>query len=682
MTHDGWILESSPFHAGEQEMQARAGKRDDMERFGRRVIRPFLPKQHRDFYGQLPFVVVGAVDEDERPWASILFGEPGFLTSPSEHTLCLNARPHPDDPVAGGLRDHQPLGMLGIELPTRRRNRVNGRVINASGGTIEIAVDQSFGNCPQYIQSREHEFVLGDADTQPPAQYAKGLSETDRDLIAKADTFFVSSFVPTRANTAIEGVDVSHRGGRPGFVKVDGDVLTIPDYAGNNHFNTMGNFLLNPKAGLVFIDFESGDMLFLTGRVTIMKEGDGALQYFDGAQRGWRFVTEKRIRIASLSPLRFKLTEASPNSALTGSWQEAQERQAAERRREEWRAFEVVRTEDETPSIRSIYLRPSDKTALPAHQAGQFLPIRVPAAANGEPVIRTYTLSSAPADPLYRISVKREPGGVVSNWLHDHLNTGSVLEARAPRGSFVFDDESPRPVILLAGGIGVTPIIAMARHIAIEAFRLRKPRSVTVFHAVNTSNERAFARVFNDLSAGSEGAFRYIPVTSSSPAANEIAGRIDAPLLQRALPLADYDVYVCGPAGFMQAMYDALRELGINDGRIHAEAFGPSALTRTPDVGSPPVEVETASEALVKFGQSGFEQRWTPEDGSLLDLAEAHGLTPPFACRSGSCGSCATRLNAGKVVYTTPPASDPGEDMALICSAVPARDTHQIELEL
>lgn len=682
MTHDGWILESSPFHAGEQEMQTRAGKRDDMERFGRRVIRPFLPTQHREFYGQLPFVVVGAVDEDERPWASILFGEPGFLSSPGEHTLCLKARPHPNDPVAGGFREGQALGLLGIELPTRRRNRVNGRVINASDGQVEIAVDQSFGNCPQYIQSREHEFVEAAEGFLPMAQRADGLSEADRDLIRRADTFFVSSFVPARDNAAIEGVDVSHRGGRPGFVKVEGDTLTVPDYAGNNHFNTLGNFLVNPKAGLVFIDFERGDMLFLSGRTELLWEDDPALKHLEGAQRGWRFVTEKRIRISGLSPLRFKLTEASPNSALTGTWEEADERSAAERRREEWREFEVVRSEDETPTIRSFYLRPKDSTALPSHQPGQFLPIRIPASGDGAPLIRTYTLSSAPADPLYRISVKRETGGIVSNWLHDNLEAGSVLEARAPRGGFVFDDDSPRPVILLAGGVGVTPIIAMARHIAIEAFRLRKPRSVTIFHAVTNSQERAFANVFKDLVDGSQGAFRYVPVTSKNAAADEISGRIDATLLQRALPLADYDVYVCGPGGFMQAMYDALRSLGVNDRRIHAEAFGPSALTRTPDEGSVPAEIETAQETLVKFAESEFEQRWTPQDGSLLELAEAHGLTPPFACRSGSCGSCATRLMAGKVVYKTPPATDPGENTALICSALPAPGSDRIELEL
>lgn len=682
MTHDGWILESSPFHAGEQDMQARVGKRDDMERFGRRVIRPFLPKQHRTFYEGLPFVVIGTVDEDGRPWASILFGEPGFLSSPTDRTLRLKTGAHPDDPAARALQEGEPVGILGIELPTRRRNRVNGRVASVSGGRVEIAVDQSFGNCPQYIQSRDHEVVEPTDDVLPLAEHASGLSETDRELIRSADTFFVSSFVPMADNATIEGVDVSHRGGRPGFVRVEGDQLTVPDYAGNNHFNTLGNFLINPKAGLVFIDFETGDMLFLTGRVTLIADGDESLKHFEGAQRGWKVIVEERIRIIGLSPLRFNLTEASPNSRLTGTWREADSRAAAERRRDEWREFDVVRTEDETAQIRSFYLSARRDAALPAHRAGQFLPIRIPAGEDGTAHVRTYTLSSAPADPLYRISVKREPGGVASNWLHDNLKPGSTLEAQTPRGGFVFDDESDRPVILLAAGVGVTPIIAMARHIVIESFRLRKPRSVTVFHAVKTPPDRAFAQTFRDLAEGAGETFRYVPVTSRDASAGDVPGHIDHHLLQRALPLADYDVYVCGPAPFMQAMYDALRALGVNDSRIYAEAFGPSSMVRQPDDGTPAVQAETAAEALVKFSASGFAQRWTPEDGSLLELAEAHGLSPQFACRAGSCGSCATRLIAGQVVYKTPPAVDPGKDMALICSASPAEGSEVVELGL
>lgn len=684
MTQHGWTDEASPFHEGEQEIQTRLGRRDEMERFGRRVIRPFLPEQHREFYAQLPYVAVGAVDADGRPWASLAFGEPGFLASPDPRSLRLETRFHPGDPVAGALDAGAPVGLLGIELSTRRRNRVNGRVSDRKGDVRGITVDQSFGNCPQYIQTRALDPAPRLPSTPPDAEPDTRFSETDRALIASADTFFVASATPARAS-AREGVDVSHRGGRPGFVRIDGKTLTIPDYTGNFHFNTLGNFLINPRAGLAFVDFATGDMLLMTGRVEILWDTSD-FEHFKGAERAWRFELDRLIRLPAAAPLRWRLDEVSPNSTLTGTWTEAAALAEAERSREQWRAFEVSRIEDESEVIRSFHLRPADGGVLHDYEAGQFLPIRIPGG-DGH-LMRTYTLSSAPGDAEYRISVKREhgvdgrPDGRVSTWLHTQIKPGDRIDAKAPRGGFTLDAADERPAVLIGAGVGITPMIAMARHVAIEGFRTRRMRPVTVIQAARSASQRAFAQAFRDLEAGTQGMVRYVPVISDAGDSEkgDRTGTVDGDLLQSVLGFADHEFFLCGPPPFMQAMYDLLREFGVADDRIRAEAFGPAALKRTSPAA--PDEPLAAEDAHIRFARSDVEQRWERVDGTLLDFAEAHGLQPEFSCRSGACGSCAVKLLRGELTYPNTPTAAVGDGQALLCSAVPAPGSETIELDL
>jgi len=319
---------ASPFHAGEQELQQRAGKRESLEAFGRRVVRPYLPDQHRRFYQQLPFVVLGAVDPDGWPWSSLIPGRPGFISSPDDRTLRIDAVARPGDSAADSVRAGAPLGLLGIDLATRRRNRMNGRVMDQDADGFSIHVDQSFGNCPQYIQKRSLEFVRepnSEQEHQKSERFTT-LSNEARALISNADTFFVSSYVTARERPDIEGVDVSHRGGRSGFVAVDGNTLTIPDFRGNFYFNTLGNFLLNPKAGLVFADFSTGDLLQLSGTVELLDKGDPALLGFRGAERGWRFLLNRGNWVRDALPFRFSSPERSPNNELTDDWQTARAR--------------------------------------------------------------------------------------------------------------------------------------------------------------------------------------------------------------------------------------------------------------------------------------------------------------------------------------------------------------------
>lgn len=688
---------ASPFHKGEQAIQERLGLRERMESFGRRMIRSHMPDQHRDFYADLPFIVVGSADAEGWPWASIVPGKPGFISTPDDQTLAINAKALPGDPLGKAIAPDTPLGLLGIELASRRRNRVNVRVTSAGDAGFEARVDEAFGNCPQYIQTRSLEFVRdpGVRNDTASIETITALDSAAAETIRASDTFFVSSYVTSEDTGAFDGVDVSHRGGRAGFVKVDGDMLTIPDYAGNNHFNTLGNLLLNPRAGLTFVDFETGDLLMLTGTVELLWDDHPDVKAFRGAERAWRFTLDHGVRLKDALPIRWSFGEFAPTSLITGDWDEAEATLAAEAKREAWRDFRVTHVVDESEVIRSFYLEPADGDGLPTFQAGQFLTVRVyPDHADG-PVMRTYTLSSAPSDPHFRISVKREPApddatpaGLVSNHLHDTLNAGDLIQAKAPRGGFTFDEAEERPAVLLAGGVGITPMISMARQALHEGRRARHVRPLTVFHSAQTTGQRAFFQDFLDLQATTSGAIRYVSLVDKA-GSDEKAGRdfhgtgyITADMLRQVLPLDDYDFYLCGPAPFMQAVYDMLRTLGVRDSRIYAEAFGPASLRREADRAGAenPPPADPAETAIVSFAESEFSQAWSKGDGTLLELAEAHGLSPEYGCRSGSCGSCAVKLRAGVVAYTSAPSGPRGEDEALICCAVPASDTVELAL--
>src|SRR6185369_12033549 len=238
--------------------------------------------------------------------------------------------------------------------------------------------------------------------------------------------------------------------------------LTIPDFAGNLFFNTLGNILINPKAGIIFADFDTGDVLQLTGSAEVILDSP-EIAAFQGAERLWRVTPHRVIYRPDALPLRWNFLENgwSPNALMTGSWDEAATRLKAAELAKAWRPFRVARITDESTVIRSFLLEPMDGAGVIPHLAGQHLPIRVRPEGSDKPVMRTYTLSTAPSDRIYRISVKRE--GVVSRYLHEKVQVGDVIEARAPAGNFTIDALQTRPAVLMAAGIGVTPMIAMLR---------------------------------------------------------------------------------------------------------------------------------------------------------------------------------------------------------------------------
>ena len=305
----------SPWHEGEIAIQSHAGVRDKMDFVGKMMVRNFMPDQHREFYESLPFIVAGLIDPDDEPWATFFFGTPGFIAAPSPTTLTFNAQLDDGDPAAAGFKHGFPIGLLGIELETRRRNRANGQIKIDDKPGFNVDIQQTMGNCPKYISVREHNVRQ---DTQP--QHIQDMTELDQDAIEtiqSSDTFFVASYLEEETD---KRADASHRGGKPGFVRVNTDgSLTIPDFAGNLFFNTLGNILMNGKAGLTFPDFETGEVLQMTGTAEVILES-GEIKDFAGAQRLWTFNPEKIVRRQNALPLAWRYIEDSPFNAKTGQW--------------------------------------------------------------------------------------------------------------------------------------------------------------------------------------------------------------------------------------------------------------------------------------------------------------------------------------------------------------------------
>jgi uncharacterized protein len=320
MVNPGWTHTESPFHAGELAIQARFGAQERMDKQARRMVRDYLPEQHQQFFAQLSYLIVGTVDAMGNLWASILVGEPGFLSSPDEHTLRVAAQPLVGDPLTTTLAEGIDIGLLGIELHTRRRNRLNGNITAIHADSFDVHVGQSFGNCPQYIQARMFELIEFDSTASKPTHQFTTLGSAERTIITAADTFFIATAYQAESAGAARGVDVSHRGGKPGFVRIDDEgTLTVPDFSGNFHFNTFGNLELNPRAGLLFVDFDSGDLLYLTGTAEVIWEGTEAINY-EGAERLFRFRLDRGYRIESSLPLRWSNPKFSPFLEHMGSW--------------------------------------------------------------------------------------------------------------------------------------------------------------------------------------------------------------------------------------------------------------------------------------------------------------------------------------------------------------------------
>jgi len=292
------------FHSGELNVQARAG-------VASRASKPLgsiLPLVAQDFLRSQPLAIAGSQDARGRVWASLLTGDPGFIQIVDEKTVRLEAQLIHGDPLGGNLLANDQLGLLIVDFAARRRLRLNGRATVQPGGAICISAEQVYSNCPQYIQARQWKMAEGNSDSISLVRCANVLSREQQNWIKKSDTFFIASSHPTA------GVDASHRGGYPGFVHVINERLLVwPDYSGNKMFQTLGNLDINPQAGLLFMEFESGDLLQLIGKARVIWEGE-LVSEFAGVERALEFEIDEVRETTNAHRLRWEFLGYSPHN--------------------------------------------------------------------------------------------------------------------------------------------------------------------------------------------------------------------------------------------------------------------------------------------------------------------------------------------------------------------------------
>jgi ferredoxin-NADP reductase/predicted pyridoxine 5'-phosphate oxidase superfamily flavin-nucleotide-binding protein len=565
---------TNPFHMGEVEVQKRLGVQDHVMSYAPKVVRPYMPDQHRMFYQSQPFLVVAARDEHNRMWSSLIFASDSdqatsFVTSPDPTRFSMDARVLPGDALENALLPGSDLGMLGIEFATRRRNRVNGRLVAVSNENVasplEFKVDQSFGNCPQYIKPRDwwtttKETMKTKNETvekqHPSEQRSNQLSKAQIDKIQQAETIFVATGYRGEGDDPRFGNDASHRGGAAGFIKVEGsNKLLLPDYSGNNHYNTIGNLVMDSRMGITIPLFEYGGMIQLSGKAVVDWDGAAAATKFHGANRVIEFIIDE---IVELPPGSFPIQWASRDKNQL--------------------QVQVVEKVSESQDVTSFYLSaiPGDAPSLPLFLPGQHLPITL-SIKNSEVVARTYSLSSSnlTSDEYYRISVKRNPFGLVSRYLHDEVHAGDVLSIQKPAGDFVYDQGSDRTLVLLSAGIGITPMLPM-----LHKFVEQIPSSTKQAYWIHSARD-AEHHPFRDEIAGLQkiaGDRLHSHVAFTKPGNGhtgyDSVGRIDIAMLKDfVVDLKNADVYMCGTDSFMADMGSSLEGEGVNPNHIHFENF-------------------------------------------------------------------------------------------------------------
>lgn len=596
--HDHIInTHSWPFHRGELEVQLKLGAYEYVNSYAPQFIRPHMPLQHRDFYANQPFLVAAARDEQGHMWSTLLFASnaattpetaDSFVTSPDPKTLIMNSSPLPGDALEGAMAVGSDLGLLGIEFATRRRNRVNGRIVSNDPKAMTFQVDQSFGNCPQYIKPREWWTANDASDPQKSDDSAVSTcdSPTNSDstklprpnklnmkqvkCVQEAETVFLATGYRAHGENPAYGNDAGHRGGAPGFLDVQDDHRTIilPDYNGNSHFNTIGNIYMDSSMGLTIPLYETGGMLQLSGQASIIWDDDERVARYAGAKRLIEFVVERINQLPDGSlPIRWNRGEGSTPLQITRK---------------------VVESEDVT----SFYLSSvsGESPRLPAYQAGQHLPITL-VTPKGQ-LERSYSLSSYDAAQKlqeYRISVKRHPNGAASNLLHQNMCVGDWLLAGRPSGSFVYPSDSANDdgrLVFLSAGIGVTPILSMLHAFVADS---DTTRNAIWIHSAKDSDHYPFAKEVEDLQArAGDRLQRFVHFTRQVP--NQVKnsttttvgqGRIDQELLEMALGVFDssidrkpfLQVFMCGPNSFVGSMETMLTNLGMDRSQIHHESF-------------------------------------------------------------------------------------------------------------
>jgi uncharacterized protein len=352
----------------------------------------------------------------------------------------------------------------------------------------------------------------------------------------------------------------------------------------------------------------------------------------------------------------------------------------------DWRNFVVVRKVKESEEITSFYLRPEEGGDLPKFQPGQFLTIKLDIPGQPKPVIRTYSLSDY-AEPceFYRLSIKREPmpagsnfmPGIASNFMHDRVQEGSIIPAKPPSGKFVLDLQKSLPAVLISNGVGITPMISMAK----AATLINPQRSIWFVHGARDGQFHAFRDEVAAMAQQNPNLHVHFAYSRPQPEDTghyHSTGYVDTDLI-RSLVSQEAEYFLCGSPGFMQSLREGLKAAGVPDSQVFFEAFtkgiptristGTEArITANPNVPSPNGSRDRAE---VVFAESGKTVAWRSEEGNLLDFAEANDLNPPYSCRQGICGTCMCQILEGEVDYQEPPVAAIDEGSVLICIAQP-----------
>jgi ferredoxin-NADP reductase/predicted pyridoxine 5'-phosphate oxidase superfamily flavin-nucleotide-binding protein len=591
----------SLFHQGELDVQALANEADIAQR-NSKVVSQHIIKGALPFVAQQHMAVVSSTDENEQIWTSVLFGEPGFISAANDQQILINPQhivKQSADPLWRNIATNSQVGLLIIELSTRRRLRINGNISVLANGQYQVTVAQAYPNCPKYIQRRQPALSPEVLTYETPASIlGETLTGAHLDMISRSDSFFVGSGVRHHHN------DASYRGGAPGFVKVSKkNQLRIPDYKGNSMFNTLGNIQSNPKVGLVFIDFERNKLLQLTGEAKILWDQIDNKNDTGGTKRYWYFNVKHWQETKLPEGLNWTFFDYSPHNPKPESVNEF--------------ALKVSAIEQKSEHIKLFKLTSANGSALPAFEPGSHLPIEV-SLPNNKKALRHYSITSSSIDNrFYEIAVQQEiHGGGGSKYMHEQLRIGHQVKTKLPVNDFSLTSPDKHH-ILIAGGIGITPIFSMLRQL------VENNESFELHYSVKTSADAIFTEEIEAL-AGRNAHFYFTQAPNAT--------RLDLQTLLATEKKSSH-VYICGPVRMIQSAIEKAANNNWLKNHIHFESFGNA--------------IQKNDQAVeVKLKKSGQVIVIDPKE-SLLDGLIAAKVIVPFECKRGECGMCVTEYVEG-----------------------------------
>ncbi len=351
------------------------------------------------------------------------------------------------------------------------------------------------------------------------------------------------------------------------------------------------------------------------------------------------------------------------------------------------RKFLVSKKVIEAKDQCSFYFTPHDGRVLPPFEPGQFLTFRLDIPGQKKQTIRCYSLSDSPNTDYYRCTIKRVPPprdsefepGLSSNYFHDFVEEGKIVDVRAPGGHFYLDTKRQTPVVLIGGGIGLTPVLSMVNYIIDTGSK----RETWFFYGLTNGIDHAMKEHLEKIDSEHDNI--KICIVYSRPREGEdiegrdfkYHGRVGADLFKKVLPSNNYDYYFCGPPPMMNSLFEGLREWGVPEEKIHYEAFGPATVSKKKDADkaadkAPAAASEaSATNIEVTFSQTGKTFPWSSDSGSLLEFAEENDISMDSGCRAGNCGTCVTAVKSGDVEYLSEPGDTPDSGTCLTCISVP-----------